>query len=153
MLFRSDFIDIAIQTSEPDSYQRSDALRRMADYLNDTETSFEEIETLCREHWDDFKMREWLAHKFIQREEWQKAIVIYEDLIESDLVYPSSVTCYREELLRLYRKTGNTEKALGTLWDLVCKSKSHEYYNELKSQYTEQEWIREREKVFPCFIN
>ena len=34
---------------------------------------------------------------------------------------------------------------------MVCKSKSHEYYNELKSQYTEQEWIRKREKVFPCF--
>lgn len=148
-----DFIDIAIQTSEPDSYQRSDALRRMADYLNDTETPFEEVETFCREYWDDFKMREWLAHQFIQREEWQKAIVIYEDLIDSNLGYPGSVTGYREELLRLYRKTGNEEKALETLWDLVCKSKSHEYYNELKSQYTEQEWIREREKVFPCFIN
>ena len=148
-----DFIDIAIQTSEPGSYQRSDALRRMANYLNDTETPFEEVETFCREHWDDFKMREWLARQFIQREEWQKAIVIYEDLIESDLGYPGSVTDYREELLRLYRKTGNTEKTLETLWDLVCKSKSHEYYNELKSQYTEQEWIREREKVFPCFNN
>ena len=128
-------------------------MRRMADYLNDTETPFEEVETFCREHWDDFKMREWLARQFIQREEWQKAIVIYEDLIESDLGYPGSVTDYREELLRLYRKTGNTEKTLETLWDLVCKSKSHEYYNELKSQYTEQEWIREREKVFPCFNN
>ncbi|MEE0873573.1 MAG: SWIM zinc finger family protein, partial [Ruminococcus sp.] len=94
-----DFIDIAIQTSEPDSYQRSDALRRMADYLNDTETPFEEIETFCREHWDNFKMREWLARQFIQQGEWQKAIVIYEDLIESDLGYPGSVTDYREELL------------------------------------------------------
>ena len=148
-----DFIDIAIQTSEPGSYQRSDALRRMANYLNDTETPFEEVETFCREHWDDFKMREWLARQFIQREEWQKAIVIYQDLIESGLGYPGSLTGYREELLRLYRKTGNTEKALETLWDLVCKSESHKYYNELKSQYTEQEWIREREKVFPCFIH
>ena len=36
---------------------------------------------------------------------------------------------------------------------MVGKSKSHEYYNELKLQYTEQEWIREREKVFLCFNN
>ena len=98
-------------------------------------------------------MREWLARQFVQREEWQKAIVIYEDLIESDLGYPGSVTGYREELLRLYRKTGNAEKTLETLWDLVCKSNNHNYYNELKSQYTVEDWIQEREKVFPCFNN
>ena len=51
----------------------------------------------------------------------------------------------------MYRKTDNREKALQTLWDLVCKSKSFEYYKGLKSQYSKEEWLKEREKVFPCF--
>ena len=38
-----------------------------------------------------------------------------------------------------------------TLWDLVCQSKCYEYYDELKAQYTEAEWVQQREKVFPCF--
>ena len=145
------FIQKEIDTAEPESYQQSYALLRMADYLNNTDTPFEEVEKFCREHWDDFKMREWLACQFIQREEWQKAIAVYEELIQLDLGYRGSVKGYREELLRLYRKTGNAEKALAMLWDLVCKSNSREYFNELKSQYTEEEWIQKREKVFVCF--
>ena len=147
----TDFIDLEINAAEPDSYQRSFALRRMADYLNETDTPFEEIEEFCREHWEDIHMREWLAHRFIQRNEWQKAIVLYEELLHSDSAYPGSATGYREELLRLYRKTDNPAKALETLWDLVCQSKSHEHYSELKAQYTEAEWVQQREKVFPCF--
>ena len=146
-----EFIQKEINDAENEPYQQSFALIRMADYLNDTETPFGEIEKFCREHWDDFKMREWLARQFIQRQEWQEAVAVYEELLRLDVGYRVSVTGYREELLRLYRKTGNAEKALAMLWGLVCKSNSREYYNELKSQYTEEEWIQEREKVFPCF--
>lgn len=51
----------------------------------------------------------------------------------------------------MYRRTDQCEKALQTLWDLVCKSNSLEYYQELKSQYSNEEWLIEREKVFPYF--
>ena len=146
-----DFIETEINTAEPDSYQRSFALRRMADYLNDTETAFSETETFCREHWEDIHMREWLASQFAQRDEWQKAIEIYEECISSETSHPGSVKRYREELLRLYRKTGNTEKAMEILWDLVCQLKCYEYYDELKSQYSGEEWIQKREEVFSAF--
>ena len=145
------FIDTEINTAEPDSYQRSSALRRMADYLNDTKTAFDKTEKFCREHWEDIHMREWLASQFAQRDEWQKAIEIYEECISSETSHPGSVKRYREELLRLYRKTGNTEKAMEILWDLVCQLKCYEYYDELKSQYSEEEWIQKREEVFSAF--
>lgn len=145
------FINEEINSAEPDSYQRSFALRRMADYMNDTGTSFDKIEKFCREHWEDIHMREWLAAQFVQRNELLKAIEIYEDCISTETSYPGSVKRYRGELLRLYRKTGNTEKAIEILWDLVCRSKSLEYFNELKSQYSSDEWIQKREVVFSAF--
>ena len=74
-----EIIETEINTAVPDSYQRSFALRRMADYLNDTETAFSETETFRREHWEDIHMREWLDSQFAQRNEWQKAIEIYAD--------------------------------------------------------------------------
>ena len=37
------------------------------------------------------------------------------------------------------------------LWDLVCQSKCYEYYDELKSQYSGEEWIQKREEVFSAF--
>lgn len=147
----TDFINTEINTAEHDSYQRSFALRRMADYLNDTGTDFDETEKFCREHWEDIHMREWLASQLTQRNELLKAIEIYEECISSEVRRPGSEKGYREELLRLYRKTGNTKKTMEMLWDLACKSKSFEYYNELKSQYSEEEWIRKREDVFPFF--
>ena len=146
-----DFLDSQIERAQPDTYGKSAALRQKIVFLNEIGTGFDEIEKFCRDHWDDIHIREWLARQLIQREEWNKAIEIYEECVSSDHDYPGYVKGFREELLRLYRRTDNRKKVLQTLWDLVCKSNSTEYYKELKSQYSSEEWLIEREKVFPCF--
>ena len=146
-----DFLDSQIERAQPDTYGKSAALRQKIVFLNEIGTGFDEIEKFCRDHWDDIHIREWLARQLIQREEWNKAIEIYKECVSSDHDYPGYVKGFREELLRLYRRTDNRKKVLQTLWDLVCKSNSTEYYQELKSQYSNEEWIKEREKVFPCF--
>lgn len=146
-----DFLDKLIERSQPDTYSRSFALERKLDFLNETRAGFGEIEKLCRNHWDDIHIREWLARQFIQKEEWRKAIEVFEECVSSDRNHPGLVKNFRKELLRLYRRTDQCEKALQTLWDLVCKPNSLEYYQELKSQYSNEEWLIECEKVFPYF--
>lgn len=146
-----DFLDKQIEHTQPDTYGRSFALRRKIDFLNETGAGFEEVEKFCRDHWEDIHVREWLAQQFVQNGEWSKAIEVYEECVSSDRNYPGLVKGFREKLLCLYRRTDNQEKALQTPWDLVCKSHCTDYYQELKSQYSNEEWYKEREKVFPCF--
>lgn len=146
-----EWIDYDIQHSDKDSYDFSHAIIRKLDLLKDTDTSFEKIEKVCKEYWFDHNVRQWLAKEYEAKSEYQKAINIYEESLKLDVNYRGLINGYRKKLLRLYQNIGNTDKYMEYLWLLVTQGNKTELYKELKSQYTPDEWINEREKIFPHY--
>lgn len=146
-----EWLDSMIRTAEKDSYAFPIAVLRKLDLMIDLGTRFDRIEKVCKEYWDDHHVRQWLAEQYEKKSEYQKAIVIYEESLTLDTRYPGLICQYHEKLMRLNQKFGNHEKHMDYLWILVVEDRKSEYYKELKSQYTPEEWLTEREKVFPRY--
>lgn len=145
-------LDSEIESVKHDRYQYGNMVLRKLNLMSETGTDFTVIEKTCREYWDSDSARQWLAKHYELRGQIQDAIQVYEEGIQLDREYRGLVNQYREKLLRLYQQIGNDEKYMEYLWLLVTDGEK-EYYRELKSHYTDEEWQCEREKVFQCYFS
>lgn len=145
-------LDSEIESVKHDRYQYGNMVLRKLNLMSETGTDFTIIEKTCREYWDSDSARQWLAKHYELRGQIQDAIQVYEEGIQLDREYRGLVNQYRDKLLRLYQQIGNDEKYMEYLWLLVTDGEK-EYYRELKSHYTDEEWQCEREKVFQCYFS
>ena len=145
------WLDNKIKNSKQDTYAFSITVLRKLDFMVDLGTRFDRIEKVCKEYWFDHHVRQWLAEQYESKGEYQKAILVYEESLTLDTGYPGLISQYREKLMRLYQKLGNNEKYLEHLWLLVTENRESALYKELRSQYSPEEWLTEREKVFPYY--
>ena len=143
-------LDSEIALVKHDRYKYGNTVLHKLDLMSETGTDFTIIDKTCREYWDSDAARRWLAEQYEQCGQIQDAIQVYEESIQLDREYRGLVKQYRENLLRLYQQIGNDEKYMEYLWLLVTDG-NREYYRELKSQYTDDEWQNEREKVFQSY--
>ena len=146
-----EWIDSDINNNDKESYDFSYAVIRKLDLMKDTNADFDAIKNECKEYWFDHNVHQWLAEEYEAKKDYQNAINIYEESLNLDTEYRGLIIDYLEKLLRLYQLTENNEKYMEYLWVLVTEKQRSNYYNELKSQYTPEEWIIEREKVFPFY--
>lgn len=144
-------LDNTIRNTYKDTYAFPTAVLRKLDLLVDLGTQFDRIEKECKEYWFDHHIRQWLAEQVEQKNEYQKAIAIYEESLTLDTRYPGLIYDYHEKLMRLYQKIGKQEKYMEYLWILVTDDRKSSLYKELKSHYSPDEWLTEREKVFPYY--
>ena len=144
-------LDNNISSAKHDRYKHGNAILQKLTFISETEKDYNEIEKICLQYWESDTARRWLAQQYEQRGKITESIRIYEESLNLDFDYPGLINQYREKLLRLYQQTENYEEYRKTLWYLVTDGKKTEYYRELKSCYTENEWSNEREKVFQCY--
>lgn len=146
-----DWLDNKIRNTNKDTYAFSIAVLRKLDLMYDLGTRFDRIEKVCKEYRYDHHVRQWLAEHYEKRSEYQKAISIYEESLSLDTKYPGLICQYHEKLMRLYQKIGHHNKYMEYLWMMVTVDRKSDLFKELKSQYTTDEWMTEREKVFPHY--
>lgn len=145
------WLDKSIQSTNKDSYAFSIVALRKLDLMNDLDTRFDRIEKVCKDYWDDHHVRQWLAEQYEKKSEYQKAIAIYEESLSLDTKHPGLIRQYHEKLMRLYQKIGHHNKYMEYIWMMVTEDRESDLYKELKSQYTTDEWMTEREKIFPHY--
>lgn len=146
-----EMLDNEIAAAKNDRYKYDNVALQKIKLMTELQIDFDEIERNCRQYWDSDGVRRWLAEQYEQRGQVTDAIKIYEESILLDRDHRGLVTQYREKLVRLYQQIGDDEKYMQVLWLLVTDDQNVEYYRELKSNYTADEWPVEREKVFQSY--
>lgn len=146
------FIDNKVEKikdgSNYSSYITVSLINKRLNLMYDNEYSFDEILDYCNEKWKYSEVRKWLANIYEEHKEYKKAISIYEDSIIFDNDYHNLVIEYTNRLKELYKKTGNQQKYIECLWELIKQPNGMEIYKELKECYSESDWVKKREKVF-----
>lgn len=131
-------------------YQIEYWIRKQIALMEKAGKTEEEIDRFCREYWQISSVREYYADKCIEKKEYEEAISVLEESMETDKAYRGLTAAYGRTLKGLYLETGQKEAYLDMLWQLELELScgSLEIYRELAGQYTPEQWAVEREKIF-----
>jgi len=112
--------------------------------------SWYEIEQYCKEHWEPSAIREYYIDECVKREEYDKAIDALHESICIDSGYRGLVNDYSVKLKNIYLLCGKKELYMKQLWELVQNHNPGdlEFFRELKSQYSQEDWNVVREEIF-----
>lgn len=126
--------------------------------LDQSRVKWDLIEEVCRTYWQLVPVRQFCVDKFIEKNDFAKAIEILHESQEIDQDSRHLVASYSVQLKDLYRKSGDKTNYISQLWQLALNDKpgNLELYQELKSQYDHQEWTRLRDRILlglPRHIN
>ncbi|MCD7892920.1 MAG: SWIM zinc finger family protein [Erysipelotrichaceae bacterium] len=110
----------------------------------------EDIDKFCEKYWNYTFIRKMYVSIYIDNQEYDKAIDILLESIDLDADRPGLVDDYRKQLIELYILTGNTEQYKKQLYIIITDNTrvDLDYYRELKSLYSNEEWITIRDKIF-----
>lgn len=113
-----------------------------------------EILAYCRRYWVHSDIRKYCIDFWLEHGNNAQAISILEESLKLDKEYPGLIIEYIRMLKELYKKQGNQELYRKYLYQLVTDNSNLEDFRELKSVYTDDEWLILREKIFseisPC---
>lgn len=109
-----------------------------------------EQENFCRKYWAYPDIRQQYVSFCIDREDYTLAIRTLLESITLDTDLPGLITSYKKQLKDLYKLTQNYDSYISVLKELVISlgGSDLDLYCELKSQYTENEWIKIRASLF-----
>jgi SWIM zinc finger len=118
-------------------------MERVGDDLDGREDYF-------KNYWEIPSVRKYYVEKCIEIKDYQGAI---DTLIESqkiDYSYPGLIKEYSTKLKDIYRLIGNKEEYINMLWHLILNDDAGNLaiFKELKEQYSDEEWMIKREKIF-----
>ena len=125
------------------------ALRRI-EILEEKNVNQNIIEEYCKENLEINEIREYYIDTCIRRKDYDIAIKLLKEGINKEKDWPGILINYSLKLKDLYKQIGKHKLYEEELWALVLNHKvgDVELYKELKSIYTDKEWIKEREIVF-----
>lgn len=118
--------------------------------MEEMKASQNEIEAYIKENLEFDQVRNHYIEICMNREDFELAIELLEEGKNKEKTRPGVVADYSFRLKDLYRKTGKDELYMQELWDLVLHyvAGNVEIYKELKSLYTDDQWIEKREVIF-----
>ena len=104
----------------------------------------------CKKYISLEQVRSYYAEECIRLNRFEEAIRLYEEGKELFGDLPGIMRDYRKQLAALYLKTNQMEAYKNELWHLILEYQRGdlEIYKELKALYSEDEWAKEREKIF-----
>lgn len=122
-------------------------------YLNmliDLNYSDEQIASECIKYCKSSDVRKFYIDICMRKKDYSKVIEILDDGIEADKESRGLVSEYSKKKKEIYLIIGDKIAYIDQLWQLVLEHAvgDMDVYNELKRQYTEDEWVKLREKVF-----
>lgn len=125
------------------------ALRRI-EILEEKNVDPNIIEEYCKENLEINEIRKYYIDICIKRKDYDMAIKLLKEGMDKEKDWPGLLINYSLKLKDLYKQIGKHKLYEEELWSLVLNYKAGdvELYKELKSIYTDKEWMKEREIVF-----
>lgn len=108
------------------------------------------IEEYCKENLEINQVRKYYIDICINKKDYDMAIELLKEGKDKEKDWPGLLLNYSLKLKDLYKQIGKHKLYEEELWALVLNYKAGdvELYKELKSIYTDKEWMKEREIVF-----
>lgn len=123
---------------------------RYLEMLKVKKASKEQIEEVFRRYWNNSTVRRYYVDMKMKRKEYDCALQALDESIVLDKPFGGLIAEYSEKKKEIYQLQGNRKAYIEQLWKLVLEHKAGdlELYKELREQYTAEEWLEKREKVF-----
>jgi len=114
-----------------------------------------EILTYSDKYWKYSEVRKTCVQYYLDQNDHKRAIEILKTSIDLDANLSGLVKSYRLQLKDVYLKNCDHDAYLEQLWNLMLIDFSNDIalYKELKSHYSDQEWLDKRELIFNAFQN
>ncbi|MDD2482226.1 MAG: SWIM zinc finger family protein, partial [Lutispora sp.] len=132
------------------SYGLGEMILRRINIMEEMEVSQNKIEDYWKENLEINEVRKHYIDICINRKDYDMAIKLLREGKDKEKDWPGIVTNYSLKLKDLYKQIGEQKLYEEELWSLVLNYKAGdvELYKELKSFYTDKEWMEKREIVF-----
>ena len=132
------------------SYQIGRWAIRHLELLEQLKSGREEREAYCKKHWESSSVRKYYINLCVQAKEYDLALEALEESISLDHQYRGLLVDYCKQKKEVYLLKGDRRAYIEQLWELVLQYQpgNLETYRELKRQYAEEEWLKEREIIF-----
>lgn len=132
------------------SYGLGEMILRHINIMEEMEVSQNIIEDYWKENLEINEVRKHYIDICINRKDYDMAIKLLREGKDKEKDCPGIVTNYSLKLKDLYKQIGEQKLYEVELWSLVLNYKAGdvELYKELKSFYTDKEWMEKREIVF-----
>lgn len=154
-----EFTDKKLNELEKDkdewNYQYGASLwfKRHMDLMDINGVSIDEKLEYCKKHWKLSEARKFCINEYCNIKDYGKAIDVLNESLNLDKEYVGLITEYKYKLKNMYMKIGDTEKYIDVLWNIIINGRDFKLYNELKNQYTQEEWIEKREILYSKLKN
>ncbi len=150
------FIKQKIDQNKDDSksfyatYEREKWILGYIQLMESSNYSIQDINQYCKDYWEYSRIREYYIDKCIELQNYDEAIDVLKESMILDNGFRGLISDYSIKLKELYKLIGDEENYKKQLWQLVIKDRpaNIEDFNELKSLYSQEEWINVREDIF-----
>lgn len=110
----------------------------------------EQIQEVFQKYWKCTAVRGLYIDYWMKKKDYDRVLQTLNESILLDKEYSGLVAEYQEKKKEIYLLQGNKRAYIEQLWQLILEQKPGdlELFRELKSQYSEAEWIIKREELF-----
>jgi hypothetical protein len=131
-------------------YKLGKLILRSIETLEEMNISQQEIDEYCRENIEIDEVRKYYIDICINKKDYDIAITLLKEGKDKGKDLPGLLIYYSMKLKDLYKEIGEKQLYEEELWSLVLDYNAGdvELYKELKSIYTEEEWLEKREIIF-----
>lgn len=132
------------------SYKLGEMVLRRINIMEENKVNQNIIEEYCKENLEINQVRKYYIDICINKKDYDMAIELLKEGKDKEKDWPGLLLNYSLKLKDLYKQIGKHKLYEEELWALVLNYKAGdvELYKELKSIYTDKEWMKEREIVF-----
>lgn len=118
--------------------------------IEEQENAFQQIEKIYKKYWFSSNVRKYYINNCLEKGDYSSALKVLDESILLDSDYEGLIIDYKKQKKDIYRILHNKEAYLEQLWELILKDDKYnlEIYKELKKQYSINEWVKLREKIF-----
>jgi len=118
------------------------------DQLEELDAGNEKIREFCKDYWESSGVRSYYVDFCIKTAMYDEALAILDESLLIDENYRGRVNKYNEKKKEIFKLKGDEAAFLNMLWEIATVHKPGDItsFNELKSQYSEDEWTEIRKE-------
>lgn len=118
--------------------------------LEEQKASEQQREEVCKRYWNNSSVRRYYIDMCMKKKEYDHVLKVLDECILLDKQYRGLISEYSKKKKEIYLLQGNKNAYIEQLWKLLLEHEAGdlELYRELKSQYTNDEWLVKREEIF-----
>lgn len=130
-------------------YQLQFLLVARLENMKNQNAAWDTICYYCRQYWSFSDIRQWYVERCLEREDTDEAIRVLEESKTLDAGMWGLLLKYEKLLWKLYRQRGEMDKSKDSLIHLMVDLRCDdlEYWQELRTLYTPDQWKTEREAL------